>query len=247
MITNNDFLKKHIIDEINGGADYVSYNEFQENLSDEDWQNIADQVGKDIMYDPCGSVYTEEGARHIFHKKRHRQPFTLDSKAYIEGLGGTTTVGEILKDFKRNNDIEYRCNAEEIEGFLSNDGGMTSYGNTLYFEYRCDEDDPGAHTCIILGENPLRYDPLFCYETMSEEYSEGDPLLGTQWEHLSLNDYYNMSEGERNDLKRYLEKINAPFGSDIDDEVNIEGNYVTWRDIVSMSSEEFGEFYRDSR
>lgn len=77
---------------------------------------------------------------------------------------------------------------------------------------------------------------------MNDNYYKGDPLTGTRWEDLSFDEYYNMTDDDRKELREYLESINAPFGSDIDDEADPEGNYKTWRDIVSMSDEELEDY-----
>ena len=78
---------------------------------------------------------------------------------------------------------------------------------------------------------------------MNDNYYKGDPLEGTRWENLSFDEYYNMTDDERKELREHLESINAPFGSDIIDEANPEDNYKTWRDIVTMSEEELKDYW----
>ena len=79
---------------------------------------------------------------------------------------------------------------------------------------------------------------------MKDDYFKGDPLVGTRWENLTFGEYYYFfSDEEKQELKEYLENINAPFGSDINDEDYQKGNYKTWRDIVSLSEDEFN-YYR---
>ena len=47
--------------------DYSPYVDGQAELTDEDWQWIADQVGQLIDFDRCGSIYTLDGLN------RHRE------------------------------------------------------------------------------------------------------------------------------------------------------------------------------
>ncbi len=79
---------------------------------------------------------------------------------------------------------------------------------------------------------------------MKENIFKKDPLEGTKWANLTLGEYhYLLLNNEQQELKQYLESINAPFGSDINDEDYQKGNYKTWRDIVSLSEDEFN-YYR---
>lgn len=83
---------------------------------------------------------------------------------------------------------------------------------------------------------------------MNTECLNVDPLKGTKWEDLTLPKYCNeMSDDEREELKEHLENINAPFAYEVDDDINEEGDYKTWRDIVSMSDEELDKYWEESR
>lgn len=76
------------------------------------------------------------------------------------------------------------------------------------------------------------------------------PLVSTRWENLTFNNYYNMPDVERQELREYLESINAPCGSNIVDEDSpVVASYITWRDIVSMSNDELEDYkrYLDAR
>ena len=77
---------------------------------------------------------------------------------------------------------------------------------------------------------------------MNEIFYNGDPLEGTRWEKLSFDDYYNMANEERQELRCYLECINAPYWYNLVNESNPEGHYNTWRDIVSMTNNELEEY-----
>lgn len=70
----------------------------------------------------------------------------------------------------------------------------------------------------------------------------GDPLKGSRWEDLSFEDYLNMSNEERQELKSYLEDlIEVPPGWGFVDE---DGYYNEWMHIVSLSSdEELKDYY----
>ena len=79
---------------------------------------------------------------------------------------------------------------------------------------------------------------------MKENNFKRDLLEGTRWENLTFGEYhYFFSDEEKRELKEYLESINAPFGSDINNEDDPEGNYKTWRDIVSMSEDEQDDYW----
>ena len=77
---------------------------------------------------------------------------------------------------------------------------------------------------------------------------KGDPLKGTKWESLTLHTYYeDMSDEERNELRKHLESINAPFRCDVNDAEDyypkgLVGHW-TWRDIVCMSAEQLDYYY----
>jgi len=72
-------------------------------------------------------------------------------------------------------------------------------------------------------------------------YFVGPKLVGTKWENLTFKKYYEeMSDEERQELRKYLESINSPYGDDILEEDDPGGafSYKAWRDIVSMSDDE---------
>jgi len=77
------------------------------------------------------------------------------------------------------------------------------------------------------------------------------PLEDTRWENLTFNEYYNMSDEERQEFREYLISINAPYGDDFTDEDDPPGAYfcITWRDIVSFSDDSLERYklYRESR
>ena len=79
---------------------------------------------------------------------------------------------------------------------------------------------------------------------MFETYFIEIPLEGTRWENLTFDDYYNMPDEERQVLRKYLESINAPLGSNFVDEYYPEASFITWRDIVSMSDDELEDYNR---
>ena len=54
-------IKERIIEELKCGVDFVPYIEGQENLSDDDWQDIANEIGNTLYYDDCIGTYTMEG------------------------------------------------------------------------------------------------------------------------------------------------------------------------------------------
>ena len=72
--------------------------------------------------------------------------------------------------------------------------------------------------------------------------------IGTKWESLTLHTYYeDMSDEERNELRKHLESINAPFRCDVNDAEDyypkgLVGHW-TWRDIVCMSAEQLDYYY----
>lgn len=41
------------------------------------------------------------------------------------------------------------------------------------------------------------------------------PLVSTRWENLTFNEYYIMSDEERQEIKEYLDSINAPSGYEL--------------------------------
>jgi hypothetical protein len=81
---------------------------------------------------------------------------------------------------------------------------------------------------------------------MNENICEGDPLEGTRWENLTFNEYYNMSDEERQEFREYLISINAPYGDELmmQEEDDLPGVlFLSWRDIVIMSDDEL-DFYK---
>lgn len=61
-----DNIKKEIIDTLKDNNDCCSYIDGQENMSDEDWQEIANSVQHNLIYDPCGLTYTADGFARYF-------------------------------------------------------------------------------------------------------------------------------------------------------------------------------------
>ena len=55
-----DEIKQEIIDTLKDSNDCCSYIDGQENMSDEDWQEIADSVQLNHIFDPCGLTYTSD-------------------------------------------------------------------------------------------------------------------------------------------------------------------------------------------
>ena len=81
---------------------------------------------------------------------------------------------------------------------------------------------------------------------MRGDFIIGVPLEGTRWENLTFYEYYEeLSSEEREKFKEYLESINAPFTCQIENENECYPKECvkTWRDIVSMSTEELKEYY----
>lgn len=64
-----DEIKQEIIDTLKDSNDCCSYVDGQENMSEEDWQEIADSVQHNLIYDPCGLVYTADGFARYFKMK----------------------------------------------------------------------------------------------------------------------------------------------------------------------------------
>ena len=84
---------------------------------------------------------------------------------------------------------------------------------------------------------------------MLETYFIEIPLESTRWENLTFGEYYNMPDVERQELREYLESINAPSGYELLDELLEEEDdlsgvcFISWRDIVLMSDEDL-DFYK---
>ena len=88
---------------------------------------------------------------------------------------------------------------------------------------------------------------------MNTYYFIGDSLKKTRWENLTFDEYYTMSGEKRQELKEYLESINAPSGYELlmeeEDELLEEEDelsgvcFISWRDIVLMSDEDL-DFYK---
>ncbi|MBO7733587.1 MAG: hypothetical protein J6S67_13565 [Methanobrevibacter sp.] len=66
---NNEKIKQEIIETIKDNGDCCSYIDEQEYMSEDDWQEIADAVQKNIIFDPCGLVYTADGFARYFRMK----------------------------------------------------------------------------------------------------------------------------------------------------------------------------------
>jgi hypothetical protein len=64
-----DKIKEEIIDTLKNDGDCCSYIDGQENMSEEDWQEIADAVQKNLIFDPCGLTYTSDGFARYFRMK----------------------------------------------------------------------------------------------------------------------------------------------------------------------------------
>jgi len=62
-------IKQEIIDTLKDSNDCCSYIDEQENLTEEDWQEIADSVQHNLIYDPCGLTYTADGFARYFKMK----------------------------------------------------------------------------------------------------------------------------------------------------------------------------------
>lgn len=86
---------------------------------------------------------------------------------------------------------------------------------------------------------------------MFDYYFIGTLLEDTRWENLTFDEYYNMSDEERQDFREYLESINAPYGDDFPDEDGVGGAYfyITWSDIVSFSDDSLERYklYREMK
>ena len=88
---------------------------------------------------------------------------------------------------------------------------------------------------------------------MNTYYFVGPKLVGTKWEDLTFDEYYIMSDEERQEIKEYLESINAPSGYELmmeeGEEILPGVCYLSWKNIVSMSDDslEFYKAYRDVR
>lgn len=64
-----DKIKEEIIDTLKENNDCCSYIDGQENMSDDDWQEIADSVQHNLIYDPCGLTYTADAFARYFKVK----------------------------------------------------------------------------------------------------------------------------------------------------------------------------------
>lgn len=64
-----DKIKEEIIDTLKENNDCCSYIDGQENMTDEDWQDIADSVQHNLIFDPCGLTYTADGFARYFKIK----------------------------------------------------------------------------------------------------------------------------------------------------------------------------------
>ena len=64
-----DKIKEEIIDTLKENNDCCSYIDGQENMSEDDWQEIADSVQHNIIFDPCGLTYTADGFTRYFKTK----------------------------------------------------------------------------------------------------------------------------------------------------------------------------------
>lgn len=72
QIERDEEVKQQIIAELNDG-DCCPYIDGQENMSEEDWQEIADAVQKNLIYDPCGLTYTADGFARYFKTKTYNK------------------------------------------------------------------------------------------------------------------------------------------------------------------------------
>ena len=73
----------------------------------------------------------------------------------------------------------------------------------------------------------------------------GDPLDGSRWEGLSSEDYYNMTDEERQEFKEYLEDlIDVPSGVHF---VDKNGNYNKWMHIVSLPPDKLEDYVIDRK
>ena len=73
----------------------------------------------------------------------------------------------------------------------------------------------------------------------------GDPLDGSRWEGLSSEDYYNMTDEERQEFKEYLENlIDVPSGVHLVDE---DGKYDKWMYIVSLPPDKLKDYVIEQR
>ena len=69
-----DKIKEEIIDTLKENNDCCSYIDGQENMTDEDWQEIADSVQHNLIFDPCGLTYTADGfTRYLRMKMFNKQ------------------------------------------------------------------------------------------------------------------------------------------------------------------------------
>jgi len=68
-----DEIKQEIIDTLKDNNDCCSYIDGQENMSDEDWQEIADSVRHNLIFDPCGLTYTADGFARYFKMKKYNK------------------------------------------------------------------------------------------------------------------------------------------------------------------------------
>jgi hypothetical protein len=66
-------IKQEIITELEGDGELSSYIDGQEYLSENDWEDIADAVQKNLIYDPCGLVYTADGFVNNFKMTTFRK------------------------------------------------------------------------------------------------------------------------------------------------------------------------------
>ena len=89
-------------------------------------------------------------------------------------------------------------------------------------------------------------------QIMNTYYFIRTPLEDTRWEDLTFDEYYIMSDEERQEFKEYLISINAPYGDELmrEEEDELPGVlFLSWRDIVLMSDDElvFFKEYWDAR
>jgi len=83
---------------------------------------------------------------------------------------------------------------------------------------------------------------------MNTYYFVGPKLVGTKWEDLTFDEYYIMSDEERQEIKEYLDSINAPSGYELmmeeGEEILPGVCYLSWKNIVSMSDDELEDYKR---
>lgn len=70
QIERDEAIKEQIIAELKDG-DCCTYIDEQEYLTEDDWQEIADAVQKNLVFDPCGLTYTADGFTRYFKTKTH--------------------------------------------------------------------------------------------------------------------------------------------------------------------------------